>query len=193
MAFEKLLAWLDPDRNRAGERYERLREKLILFFKRRNIPAEEYADKVFDRIAGMLEKGKVIPTENQEQYCLSVAVYLAKEFWHSRENRLRGDESSTAADNNAVAELLGEERQQTWTGRKKDCAKDCLGWLTPDQRRLLILYYGGDEETRARNRRRLAKDLRISDEALRLRVHRARRIVRECYEDCLRRHGIERK
>jgi hypothetical protein len=80
MAFEKLLAWLDADRNRAGERYESLRKKLILFFKRRNIPAEEYADKVFDRIADMLEKGKVIPTENREHYCLSVAVYLAKEF-----------------------------------------------------------------------------------------------------------------
>jgi DNA-directed RNA polymerase specialized sigma24 family protein len=92
-----------------------------------------------------------------------------------------------------VAELLGEERQQAWLDRKNDCAKDCLKRLTSDQRRLLMLYYGGDEKTRARNRRELAKELRISDEALRLRVHRARRIVREYYEDCLKRHGIERK
>lgn len=192
-SFEKLLAWLDVDRDCAAERYERLRKKLIAFFKHRNIPAEDRADKVFDRIADMLEKGKVISTENQEQYCLNVAVYVAKEFWHSGENRIKSDEPSAIADNNAIAEQFSEERQQAWTGRKNDCAEDCLGRLKSDQRRLLILYYGGDEKERARNRRKLAKELGISDEALRLRVHRARGIVRECYKDCLKRHGIEQK
>ncbi len=191
-AFEKLLAWLDADRDIAGERYERLREKLIAYFKHHNIPAEEWADKTFDRIAELLEKGKVLPPEKQEQYCLGVARYLAKEFWHSRENRLKKHESSAIANDDPVAEQLNEERQQAWIDRKNDCAKHCLGQLKPDQRRLLLLYYDGDEKTRARNRRKLAKELGISDKALRVRVHRARRIVRECYKDCLKRHGIER-
>jgi hypothetical protein len=28
-AFERLLAWLDPDRERAGQKYEKIRQKLV--------------------------------------------------------------------------------------------------------------------------------------------------------------------
>jgi RNA polymerase sigma factor (sigma-70 family) len=190
--LEKLLDWLDADPGRAGEKYVSLRQKLIVFFKHHNIPAEEWADKTFDRLAELLEKGKILPAEKQEQYCLGVARNLAKEFWHSRENRLKERESPAIANDGPVAEQLSEARQQAWKDQKNDCMKDCLRQLKPDQRRLLLLYYDGDEKTRARNRRKLAKELGISEEALRVRIHRARRIVRECYKDCLKRHGIER-
>jgi len=189
-SFEKLLTWFDADRDCAGERYERLRKKLIAFFEHRHIPAEEQADKTFDRVAALLEKGKDVPPEKQEQYCLGVARNLAREFWHSRENRSTKHEPSAMANGDPVAEQLCEERQQAWIDRKDKCAKHCLEQLKPDQRRLLFLYCDGDGEMRARNRRKLAEELGISDEALRVRVHRTRHIVRECYRDCLKRHGI---
>jgi DNA-directed RNA polymerase specialized sigma24 family protein len=189
-AFEKLLTWLDADRDCAGERYERLRKKLIAFFEHRHIPAEEYTDKTFDRVADLLEKGKAIPPEKQDQYCLGVARNLAKEFWHSRENQSKKHESSAMANDDPVAEQLCEERQQAWIDRRNECAKHCLEQLKPDQRRLLLLYCDGDEKTRAHNRRKLAEELGISDEALRVRVHRTRHILRKCYQDCLRRHGV---
>jgi RNA polymerase sigma factor (sigma-70 family) len=188
--FEKLLTWLDADRDCAGERYERLRKKLIAFFLHRHIPAEEWADKTFDRVADLLGKGKDVSAEKQEQYCLGVARNLAREFWHKCENRSKEREPFPVANDDPVAGRLCQERQQAWLDRKNDCMKESLAQLKPDQKELLLLYYDGDEETRARNRRKLAEELGISEEALRVRVHRARHIVREHYRDYLKRHGM---
>jgi RNA polymerase sigma factor (sigma-70 family) len=189
--FEKLLDWLNSDCELATKEYERLHKKLIAYFERRHIPGEEYADETFDRITSKLEKGEVLPAENQEHYCFGVARNLVKEFWRRSKSRSKNLESSANANDNPVAEQLNEQRQQAWIGLKDECAKDCLARLKPDQRRLLLLYYGGDEQTRARNREKLAKEFGISNEVLRVRVHRARGIVRNCYQDCLKRHGIE--
>jgi hypothetical protein len=57
--FAKLLAHLDPDTERAGERYERLRLSLLKFFDwgGAHFP-EECADKTFNRVARKLESGE---------------------------------------------------------------------------------------------------------------------------------------
>src|SRR5919198_4623480 len=51
-AFDYLLAWLDADRERAGEKYERIRRRLIMIFPCRRCPdAEELADETINRVA----------------------------------------------------------------------------------------------------------------------------------------------
>ena len=51
-AFDSLLEWLDPDRARSGEKYEKIRLRLIKIFACRgcSIP-EELADRTIDRVA----------------------------------------------------------------------------------------------------------------------------------------------
>ena len=51
--FERLLLWLDPDPDRAGEIYERIRWRLIAILAARacRIP-EDLADETIDRVAG---------------------------------------------------------------------------------------------------------------------------------------------
>ena len=57
-AFTRLLACLDPDRERAGEKYEDLRRTLIKFFEWRNAPfPEDHTDETFNRIAKKLGEG----------------------------------------------------------------------------------------------------------------------------------------
>src|SRR5256885_4134102 len=57
-AFSKLLARLDPDRERAGEKYEDLRRTLIRFFEWRGAPfPEEQTDETFNRVARKLDEG----------------------------------------------------------------------------------------------------------------------------------------
>lgn len=57
-AFDALLAWLDPDRELAGEKYEDIRYRLIKFFERRGCPApEELADEVLNRVSKKLDEG----------------------------------------------------------------------------------------------------------------------------------------
>lgn len=50
--FEKLLLWLDRDRESAGRAYEQIRLRLIkIFYARKCSVAEELADETIDRVA----------------------------------------------------------------------------------------------------------------------------------------------
>src|ERR687885_224752 len=50
-AFDSLLAWLDADRDQAGEKYECIRLRLIKIFTCRGRPdAEELADETINRV-----------------------------------------------------------------------------------------------------------------------------------------------
>src|SRR5688572_21938576 len=51
-AFDRMLAELHPDIERAGEQYEKIRQKLVKLFEWRGCPhAEECADETFNRVA----------------------------------------------------------------------------------------------------------------------------------------------
>ncbi len=53
--FESLLLRLDADRNRAGEKYEEIRWKLIRFFQWSScLHAEDCVDETFNRVAEKL-------------------------------------------------------------------------------------------------------------------------------------------
>jgi hypothetical protein len=68
-SFDKLLALLDPDRERAGEQYEKIRRKLVKhFLKRRCAHADECVDETFNRVAQKIFEGnKVFPYESTPQ------------------------------------------------------------------------------------------------------------------------------
>lgn len=56
-SFDKLLAWLHPDREQAGQSYEVIRRTLISYFLNRgcNLP-EELADETINRIAQKIDE-----------------------------------------------------------------------------------------------------------------------------------------
>ena len=60
-AFERLLACLDDDRERAGELYNKIRGKLISYFECRDCPfPEDHADETINRVARKLESDEEI-------------------------------------------------------------------------------------------------------------------------------------
>ena len=60
-ALDKLLARFDPDRQRAGERYEAFRRRLLFLFTLWRCPEpEEQADETFDRVARRVDEGAEI-------------------------------------------------------------------------------------------------------------------------------------
>src|SRR5262249_51747669 len=76
--FNKLLSCLDPDRQRAGEKYEQLHRKLEKFFEVHRIAfAEELADETINRVIRKLEDGLEI--RNIAGYCIGVARLLLME------------------------------------------------------------------------------------------------------------------
>ena len=49
--FDALLEWLDPDRDKAGQRYEVIRAGLIRIFVAKGLSdAEHYTDEAIDRV-----------------------------------------------------------------------------------------------------------------------------------------------
>src|SRR5215831_13213906 len=82
--FEKLLEWLDRDRNRAGEKYEYIRMRLIKRFASRGCTEpEELADETLTRVAHKLKQISGAYIGNPASYCLGVANKIFLEYLRS--------------------------------------------------------------------------------------------------------------
>src|SRR5438270_10295021 len=95
-AFDYLLAWLDADRERAGEKYERIRRRLIRIFTCRGRPdAEELADETINRVT-------LKATEVSKEYVGDPALYFygvaQKVFLESVRKPARADAPPPAVD-----------------------------------------------------------------------------------------------
>src|SRR5690242_17244055 len=99
--FDKLLAILDTDRDRAGSKYESLRLRLIKFFEWRNCErAEELTDTVFDRVMKKIAEGEEI--QSVGAYAGGVAQFVFKEECRRRERSFQSIEDSPASESVAA-------------------------------------------------------------------------------------------
>lgn len=184
-AFDRLLALLDPDRQRAAERYETVRRKLVKLFEWRGCAApEELVDVVFDRVARRLEEGALVPPADAYSYAHGVALRVLQEHWRSAARQPQALDHVTH-----LRTVFDGRRRDSSTEARLECLAECLGDLTPEDRRLLERYHHGENETRIRARREMAEALGISATALRIRAFRIRRGLEACIESCRARRG----
>jgi hypothetical protein len=73
---------------------------------------------------------------------------------------------------------------QSETTRKEHCLDTCLQRLAAPDRSLLLTYFQLEKRAKIEQRSLLAAQLRISPNALRLRVHRMTASLRDCTYDC---------
>src|ERR1041385_1863415 len=79
--FDRLLSWLDPDRDRAGGRHEKIRRKLILFFASRGgASPEDMADECINRVIKRLPEIEPQYTGSPEIYFFGVAKVIVLEW-----------------------------------------------------------------------------------------------------------------
>jgi DNA-directed RNA polymerase specialized sigma24 family protein len=181
-AFERLLRWLDADRERAGEQYELIRRKLIKFFEcRGSTSAEDDADDVITRVARRIEDGEVIDHRSGYFYGVARMVLLESSRRH------RPDQLAPDSDPAAPAGADAEERVALDT--RLTCLDACLASLASDNRQLVVTYYQGDHAVRIRQRRLLAERHGLPMNALRIRVHRLRTTLEACVRQCMQRSG----
>ncbi len=186
LAFARLLDWLDPERERAGQAYERLRQKLRLFFEHRGCPfADDLADKTLDRVARKLATGTEVPPADSASYCYGVAHNILKEYWRNPARETLSLDSQPNNDNPAtnatVPPLVESELQETEINLAH--LDTCLQRLSPEDRKLILKYYQGDHRGRINNRHELAAELGLSPGSLRIRALR----IREQLHDWMRR------
>jgi DNA-directed RNA polymerase specialized sigma24 family protein len=176
-AFWKLIARLDADPDRAGEKYEALRHKLVIFFEGRSCGygSDSLADQTLDRVATKLVGELAIySTSSLAAYCYGVARFVHKE-WIAQD---RFDPLKS--------EPRAPEPADSPDRVRMECLDQCLAELPPESRKLILDYYQGERGEKIENRNRLAAFMDISQNALRRRAHwiRARQL-----EPCLKRCG----
>ncbi|HXI90451.1 MAG TPA: hypothetical protein VNO24_10600 [Blastocatellia bacterium] len=178
-AFTKLLACLDPDRERAGEKYEDLRRILIRFFEWRGAPfPEDHTDETFNRVARKLNEG--IEIKNLNGYCYEVARLICLEVWKgdaSRREPLLEAHHQTTADANAADSA--RERELLL-----ECLEECLNRLPAESRALLVEYYQDEKRNRIERRKALAEALGLRRESLANRAQRLRDKLEVCVTKC---------
>ncbi|MCI0414322.1 hypothetical protein L0222_16210 [bacterium] len=176
-AFDKLLACLDNDREKAGKKYETIRGKLVKFFEWRGCSlAEDYADRTIDRVAARLLEGVEISPVKPYLYFHGVALNLLKEYWREPQKELP---SSQSMDQKSSPPKEGSQNE-----RLQDCMDRCLQSLPPETCYLLFQYHQAEGKNKER-RRNLAKTIRVPLNALRIRVYRIRLQLEDCVKKCL--------
>lgn len=175
-AFEALLRLLDPDRERAGASYEKIRCRLVRLFEWRGAPdAVDLADEVINRVARRVVGGVEVRGKDPYAYFVGVANIVLLEA----ARRTAHQPVPLGAQERSLATIGGDDEAP-----RQACIERCLAALAPEQRRMLLQYYQGNHNVR--HRQDLSRDLGISTTTLRLRVHRIRCKVKDCVEECLR-------
>lgn len=170
-AFEKLLTWLDPDRDRAGGKYNKIQSKLIGTFACFGCDAEDLADKTINVV---ISKSDWLI----ENYIGDPALYfygVAKKIY---QERLRKKPAPIIHPFGPCPDKKDEQMHH--------CLEESLQELTLSDRVLVLEYHEGRKQQKIKNRAKLAQDLGISRNALRIKVHRIHADLRRRVERCLK-------
>lgn len=180
--FDRLLYWLDADRDRAGKKYEEIRLRLIkLFVCRGCADPEELADETINRVAAkIVDVTSEWDNSDPGRYFGGVAQKIHLEYlrkgrtqqtdveYVALSNRY---EPTTEALNNLEAEY--------------HCLEQCLERLTYANRSLVIRYYQNEKQAKIEERKLFAAELGIAVNALRIRAHRIRVALQDCVQKCI--------
>lgn len=170
--LERLLAWLDPDSEEAGRKFNAIHARLSKVFAARGcVDAESLADEVCNRIAVRIDV--VIQTYPDPLRCCLGFV----------ENVYREDRRDQQKQLNFVEPI--RSRPSEVLESEDECLKQCLGTLTHPERNLFIHYFQGDRRVRTDNRKKLAAELVLTANALRIRAHNLRKKMHLCMVTCL--------
>lgn len=166
-AFDRMLLWLHPDREKAAQKYEAIRRRLIEIFASRRFPdAGCLADNTIDRVilkVPQVEDGWV---GDPAYYFLAVAKKIILE----------------ASKPTRPVPVPPPEPDPEELEREDYCLERCLGLLPEDDHELILEYVGGNKHQRQEQ----AHNLGITSNALRIRVHQIKKIISPCVRDCLK-------
>jgi RNA polymerase sigma factor (sigma-70 family) len=185
-AFDRLLLYLDQDREQAAGKYEDLRQMLITFFEFRGLADPDHlADETSNRIARRLSEGEQIDVRPSTYF-----YAVARNVW--REQIAKPGKAGPSINDLPAGVLARDSRalsadaaMRASRERRLDCLEQCLAELPAESRELIMTYYGGEQLSRIQSRKDLAERLGIQPNALRIRVCRLRDKLERCVRNRL--------
>ena len=181
--FDELLAWLDSDRESAGQKYEEIRSSLVKIFAWRQCSdAEGMADATINIVAQKVFQLRSSYEGKPHLYFYGVARNLIREYQNRRTVLVALEE--VEPKNSAIVDDTDNELEEVDT-----CLGKCLNTLEPEDRELVLAYYQKDGQAKIRLRRQLAQARGIDVNALRVKMHRVRGWLAKCIDACLGDHA----
>jgi RNA polymerase sigma factor (sigma-70 family) len=184
-AFDRLLLWLAPDHEQAGERYEQIRSALTRRFHQLGCAeSEDLANETIDRVAKKLPDIIATYKGDPTPYFFSVAYYVHLEY-------LRRPAIMQLEQSDPPPEVLQTPPQVFDDDESVDaCLRQCLEKLTQRSREMILMYYNGERQVKIRLRKELADRLGIKLTNLRLRAQKVRAELKKCILECLLRKTV---
>jgi DNA-directed RNA polymerase specialized sigma24 family protein len=168
--FDQLLDWLSPDREKAALQYECIRKRLIkIFLCRGSNTPDQLADATFDRVAKKLREIRPDYVGEPAHYFYGVANYIWQEG-------LRKNKPPVAVAPPPPAPPTEDDQ------RDFACLEKCLDELPERERDLVIRYYQQEKHAKIDDHQKMAEELGLSLNALRIRICRIRSILLNCVE-----------
>jgi len=175
--FDRLLTWLDEDRERAGLAYEQIRRRLTTIFAARACPVpEELADETIDRVARRVADIAAGYEGEKAKYFFGVA------------NNVHHEYLKRPAPAETEREWINDDTADK--ERAAACLERCLGTLPGDGRVMILRYYSEDKQAKIDLHKRMVAEFGVSINTLRLRVLRMKEKLQPCLERCLANEGI---
>lgn len=175
-SLERLLEWIDSNREEAARKYEAIRVRLIKYFACNGCGDEDevLADKTFDRVMRKLDHGEVPEpfTGDKPLYFFAFAKNIRQEHFDYRRPR----------------EIPLPVSVPETVEHADACLGECVRILGQEDRWLAIEYYRFEKSTKISHHQKLAEQFGLSLAGLRTRIHRVRERLRPCIEECLERH-----
>lgn len=169
-SFDALLAWLDPTRETAGQKYEDIRLRLIKIFSCRGCcEPEDLADETINRVSKKLREIESSYSGDPARYFYGVANKVHLEYLRRR-----------PAPIPPVRPEASDDIEKEYA-----CLELCIQKLTPNNRVLVLQYYQAEKRAKIDHRKQLAEQLGIALNALRIRAYRIRASLQKCVHSCV--------
>jgi len=158
----------------AGQKYEVIRAGLIRIFVSKGFSdAEDLADETINRVIKKLPEIRDTYVGEPARYFHGVARFIIREMMRRKEIAVE-----VVPVVSAEAEVHSDEY---------DCLLKCLRFLPADKREMILDYYIYDGRDKIEQHQRMAKELGITEGALRGRAHQTRGSLETCIRQCIER------
>ncbi len=173
-AFAKFLVWLNPNPDRAGEKYEDIRRRLIKIFASRGCTSpEDLSDETINRVIRKFQEIGETYVGDPALYFYGVAHNVHLEYLRKK------------------PKVQPPPVPESPSSREEEyaCLEHCIDLLPKRSRELVLQYYQEEKHAKIDHRKQLALDMGIPLNALRIRACRIRTALEECVFQCLQQRG----
>jgi DNA-directed RNA polymerase specialized sigma24 family protein len=172
-AWERFLALLDPDRDRAAEKYEEIRRIVATFFRCNGLgEADDLVDETLDRA---IRRSGDVEIQQPRAFVCGIARLVASERRKLRFRNVPLDGSTPIRQPDPPDPQEGLLKE-----RRLECLERCVQSLKPDDRNLILEFHKYEKTEKIENKRNLAAVLGITVPTLRVRAHRVRQQLEAC-------------